>query len=80
MNNTGLEMSPIGYTAKHLSRREGQVLQLVVEGKSDSEIAALLRVAPKSVESYRRRIMDKLGIEDLPGLVRFAIRNGITPL
>ena len=73
-------MTYSGTAAKPLSRREGQVLRLVAEGKSDSEIAALLTVAPKSVESYRRRIMNKLGIEDLPGLVRFAIRNGITPL
>ena len=65
---------------KRLSLREQQVLKLVVEGKSDQEIAALMHVAPRSVESYRRRIMDKLGIQDLPGLVKFAIRNGITPL
>lgn len=65
---------------KRLSRRERQVLKFVVEGKSDSETSTLLRVAPKSVESYRRRMMVKLGIEDLPGLVKFAIRNGITPL
>ena len=63
-----------------LSRREREVLKYVVEGKSDSEIATLLQVAPKSVESYRRRMMDKLGIEDLTGLVKFAIRNGVTPL
>jgi len=65
---------------KRLSSRERQVLKFVVEGKSDSEIAALLQVAPKSVESYRTRMMDKLGIQDLPSLVRFAIRNRITPL
>jgi len=65
---------------KRLSRRERQVLKFVVEGKSDGEIAALLQVAPKSVESYRRRMMDKLRIDDLPGLVKFAIRNGITAL
>ena len=65
---------------KLLSRREREVLKYVVEGKSDSEIATLLQVAPKSVESYRRRMMEKLGIEDLPGLVKFAIRNGITSL
>ena len=65
---------------KRLSRRERQVLKFVVDGKSDSEIATLLRVAPKSVASYRRRMMDKLGIEHLPGLVKFAIRNGITTL
>ena len=55
-------------------------MNFVVEGRSDSEIATLLQVAPKSVESYRRRMMNKLGIEDLPSLVKFAIRNGITPL
>ena len=69
-----------GPALKRLSRRERQVLKFVVEGKSDSEIAALLQVAPKSVESYRRRMTEKLGIEDLPSLVKFAIRNGITPL
>jgi len=63
-----------------LSRREREVLKYVVEGKSDSDIATLLQVAPKSVESYRRRMMEKLGIEDLPALVKFAIRNAITPL
>ena len=64
-----------GPALKRLSGRERQVLKFVVEGKSDSEIAALLQVAPKSVESYRRRMMEKLGIEDLPSLVKFAIRN-----
>jgi len=75
-NNTG-SRSP---ALKQLSRREREVLKYVVEGKSDAEIATLLQVAPKSVESYRRRMMEKVGIEDLPGLVKFAIRNGITPL
>ena len=55
-------------------------MKFVVEGRSESQIATLLQVAPKSVESYRRRLMEKLGIEDLPGLVKFAIRNGITTL
>ena len=75
-NSTGSESAAL----KWLSRRERQVLKFVVEGKSDSDIATLLQVAPKSVESYRRRMMDKLGIEDLPNLVKFAIRNRVTPL
>lgn len=75
-NNSGFKSPAL----KQLSRRERQVLKYVVEGKSDNEIATLLQVAPKSVESYRRRMMDKLGIEDLPSLVKFAIRNGVTPL
>jgi DNA-binding NarL/FixJ family response regulator len=60
-----------------LSRRERQVLELVVSGKTSKEIAARLHVAPASVDTYRSRVMLKLGIDDLPGLVRFAIRHGI---
>lgn len=65
---------------ERLSQRERQILKFVVEGKSTEEIATLLRLSPKSVESYRGRIMDKLEIEDLPSLVKFAIRNGVTTL
>jgi DNA-binding CsgD family transcriptional regulator len=53
---------------------------LVVEGKSSAEIAQLLYLSPKTVETYRSRIMDKLGIKDIPGLVKFAIQHGLTPL
>jgi RNA polymerase sigma factor (sigma-70 family) len=73
-------------TAEHrsslelLSPREREVLQLVVEGKSSTEIAAILNLSPKTVESYRSRLMQKLEISDLPSLVRFAIKQGLTPL
>ena len=63
-----------------LSPREREILQLVVEGKSSAEIAALLSLSPKTVETYRSRMMDKLGVGDLPGLVKFAIQHGLTPL
>lgn len=63
-----------------LSPREREILQLVVEAKSSAEIAALLSLSPKTVETYRSRLMDKLGIGDLPGLVKFAIQHGLTPL
>jgi DNA-binding NarL/FixJ family response regulator len=63
-----------------LSSRERQVLQLVAEGKSSAEIAAILSLSLKTVETYRSRLMKKLGIGDLPGLVRFAIQHGLTPL
>jgi RNA polymerase sigma factor (sigma-70 family) len=63
-----------------LSEREREVLQLVVEGKSSVEIAAILNLSPKTVESYRSRLMQKLEIGDLPSLVRFAIQQGLTPL
>jgi DNA-binding NarL/FixJ family response regulator len=61
-----------------LSGRERQVLQLIVDGKTSGEVAALLALSPKSVDTYRSRIMRKLGIGDMPGLVKFAIRHGLT--
>ena len=63
-----------------LSPREREVLQLVVEGKSNAEIAGMLSLSPKTVETYRSRLMHKLGISDLPSLVKFAIQHGLTPL
>jgi len=63
-----------------LSERERDVVQHVVEGKSSAEIARLLHLSPKTVDTYRSRAMAKLGVEDLAGLVRFALEHGITPL
>jgi DNA-binding NarL/FixJ family response regulator len=63
-----------------LSSRERQVLQLIVEGHTSSEIAARLSLSPRSVETYRGRMMGKLEVRDLAGLVRFAIRHGISAL
>jgi DNA-binding NarL/FixJ family response regulator len=64
----------------HLSQRERQVLSLVVEGHSSTEIAKILLLSPKTVATYRTRMMQKLGINDLPTLVKFAIRHGLTTL
>jgi DNA-binding NarL/FixJ family response regulator len=63
-----------------LSQRERAILQLLAEGKSNNEIAELLALSPKSVETYRSRLMTKLDIHDLASLIRFAIKQGITPL
>jgi len=63
-----------------LSARERQVLQLVVEGKSSAEIAELVHLSRKTVETYRSRIMKKLGVNDVPSLVKFALLQGITPV
>jgi DNA-binding NarL/FixJ family response regulator len=63
-----------------LSPREREVLQLVVEGKSSAEVAVTIHLSPKTVETYRSRLMHKLGISDLPSLVRFAIQHGLTSL
>ena len=62
-----------------LSVRERQVLQLVVEGHSSVGIAALVNLSPKSVDTYRSRLMKKLGVSDVPALVKFAIQHGLTP-
>lgn len=62
-----------------LSPRERETLQLVVEGKSTNEIAELLFLSPKTIETYRCRLMQKLDIHDLPSLVKFAIQQGLTP-
>jgi DNA-binding NarL/FixJ family response regulator len=62
-----------------LTRRELQVLQLTVEGKSAAEIAVSLSVSPGTVATYRWRLMTKLHLNDLPSLVKFAIQHGLTP-
>jgi DNA-binding NarL/FixJ family response regulator len=63
-----------------LTVREREVLQLIADGKSNAAAASILGLSPRSVETYRARAMQKLGIEDLPTLVKFAIRHGITTL
>jgi DNA-binding NarL/FixJ family response regulator len=65
---------------KRLSSRERQVLQMLVEGHAVTHIAATLSLSPKTVETYRARMMEKLGIQDFPALVKFAIQHGITSL
>lgn len=60
-----------------LSEREREILHLVVEGKSSAEIAKTLYLSSKTVDTYRCRLMQKLNISDLPGLVKFAIQHGI---
>jgi DNA-binding CsgD family transcriptional regulator len=60
-----------------LSRREREVLKLVVEGRTSKEIAVLIGVKPSSIHTYRSRIMAKLEIDDIASLVRLAIRHGV---
>ena len=60
-----------------LTSRQREILQLVAEGKSTKEVAQLLDVSAKTVETHRGQIMERLGIHDLAGLVRYAIRTGL---
>lgn len=61
-----------------LSDRELQVLRLIVDGFTSAEVAAQLSLSSKSVDTYRSRVMAKLQVDDLPTLVKFAIRHGLT--
>lgn len=63
-----------------LSTRERHVLQLLVEGKSAASVARNLHLSPRTIETYKARLMRKLGLSDLPALVKFAVRHGLTPL
>jgi DNA-binding NarL/FixJ family response regulator len=63
-----------------LSSREKEILQLVAEGKSSAEIAEILFISPKTVETYRSRLMQKIGVSDIPSLVKFAVLHGLTTL
>jgi len=60
-----------------LTTREREVLQLVAEGKSTKQIAEILGIAQKTAESHRSHLMVKLGIHQVAGLVRYAVRRGL---
>jgi DNA-binding NarL/FixJ family response regulator len=65
---------------ERLTPRQREVLQLIAEGNSTKEIAAKLNLSIKTVESHRAQLMHRLGIHDVPGLVRYAIRAGVVSL
>jgi len=62
-----------------LSAREREVLRLLTRGQRNKEIAIHLGISPRTVETYRSRLMQKLNVNNLPDLVRFAIQAGIAP-
>jgi len=61
-----------------LTNREREVLQLVAEGHTTKEIAKSLSLSVKTVDSHREHIMDKLGIHNIAGLTKYAVREGLT--
>jgi DNA-binding NarL/FixJ family response regulator len=73
LQRVGGAVSPL----EQLTSRQREILQLIAEGKNAKEIAADLDVSIKTVESHRLQLMDRLNIHDIPGLVRYAIRNGL---
>ena len=63
-----------------LTEREREVLQLVAEGRSNREIADLLHISIKTIESHRSNIMDKLDLHNVADLIKYALRKGIITL
>jgi DNA-binding NarL/FixJ family response regulator len=76
LHDEGNEPNPL----EGLPPRQREILQLIAEGRSSKEIAGMLGVSLKTIETHRARMMERLDIHDVPGLVRFAIRAGLVSL
>lgn len=63
-----------------LSQREREILKLVADGYSSARIGTLLHLSPKTVDTYRSRMMQKLHVSDLAGVIKLAIQHGLTTL
>jgi DNA-binding NarL/FixJ family response regulator len=62
---------------EQLTDRQREILQLIAEGQTTKAIALILKVSPKTVEYHRAKLMERLNIFDIPGLVRFALQSGL---
>ncbi len=78
LQQSGEETPPSAFSI--LTNREREVLQLISEGKSIKEIAALLQVSPKTIETQRQNIFNKLNVHSVAELTRYAIKEGLTSL
>jgi len=65
--------------APKLTPRQREIVQLIAEGHTNQEIADALSLSIKTVETHRAALMDRLGIHDVAGIVRYAIRAGMIP-
>jgi DNA-binding NarL/FixJ family response regulator len=74
------EMAQDKSPLESLSQREREIMILVVQGKSSAEIGKSLFLSPKTVETYRSRLMQKLDVKDLAGLIKFALQNDLMAL
>jgi len=75
-----LSMKNSSPSSPSLSAREHEVLQLLAEGKSTREIASSLHISVKTIDTYRRQIMEKLNIYSIAELTKYAVREGLTSL
>src|SRR5262249_53028650 len=63
-----------------LTPREREVLQLAAEGHNNTQIGARLAISPRTVESHREKIMQKLDLKSYSDLIRYALKRGILPM
>jgi DNA-binding NarL/FixJ family response regulator len=66
--------------AEQLTARQREILQLIAEGRNTKEIADIINVSTKTVEYHRTQLMNRVNIHSVPGLVRFALKEGLVPL
>jgi DNA-binding NarL/FixJ family response regulator len=72
--------APAGSPLEVLTLRQREVLQMIAEGRGTKEIAALLGVSPKTIETHRAAVVSRLGIRDIAGLVKYAARHHLISL
>ena len=75
LEKVGVRYDPLA----KLTSRQREILQLIAEGNNTKEIAYLLKLSVKTVEAHRTQLMQRLGIYDIPSLVRQAMRSGLIP-
>jgi len=63
-----------------LSAREREILQRIADGERTRQIAARIGVSTKTIETYRRRVMEKLRLRSVAELTKYAVREGLTSL
>ena len=76
LHQVGSQKSPL----QQLTGRQREILQLIAEGQNTKEIAGILKLSPKTVEYHRGKLMERVHVRDIPGLVRFALQAGVIPL
>jgi DNA-binding NarL/FixJ family response regulator len=80
IKNRGGRLSADRALIERLTPRQREILQLIAERHATKEIAVILNISVKTVETHRAQLMQRLNIHDVPGLVRFAIRAGLVSL
>ena len=75
LNEIAYHKGPI----EQLTSRQRDILQFIAEGRNTKQIAEILKISPKTVEYHRMKLMDRLKMHDVAGLVRFAMRVGLIP-